>query len=62
MDTALVSLIDWRHGSRPFRQFMSSQSLNQIRAIRLEKAAALRAKGLDPYPSVSRRTKLWPRR
>jgi lysyl-tRNA synthetase class 2 len=35
---------------------MSSQSLTQIRSIRLEKAAALRAKGVNPYPSLSRRT------
>jgi lysyl-tRNA synthetase class 2 len=35
---------------------MSSQSLNQIRTFRLEKAAALRAKGVNPYPAVSKRT------
>jgi lysyl-tRNA synthetase class 2 len=37
---------------------MSSQTLSQIRNVRLEKAAALRAKGWNPYPSTSRRTHL----
>jgi lysyl-tRNA synthetase, class II len=35
---------------------MSSQTLAQIRNVRIEKAAALRAKGWNPYPSTCRRT------
>lgn len=35
---------------------MSSQTLAQIRAVRLEKAALLRSKGIDPYPTKSNRT------
>ncbi len=35
---------------------MSNNALADIRQTRLDKAAALRARGLNPYPSTSRRT------
>src|SRR4051812_28468456 len=37
---------------------VSTNTLTDIRKVRLEKAAALRAAGLDPYPSRSKRTHL----